>query len=126
MKGRAPFATVPGEPNPPSTDPLALLNYALQRHPGSVELVNFADVVKAVALPDLVKLGLRLRGTVTPPPVRLDVEVPFEVGNDLAGPREEQDAYVLICIPRAVMDAMDEEARKPSLILVPPGIVRPS
>lgn len=124
MIGRAPFATVPGEPNPPSTDPIALLSYALQRHPGSVELVNFADVVKAVALPDLVKLGLR--GTVVPPPARLDVEVPFAVGRDLAGPREEQDAYVLICLPRAVVDAMDGEARKPSLILVPPGIVRPS
>lgn len=123
MIGRAPFATVPGEPNPPSTDPLALLNYALKR--GVVSLVNFGAAVTGVSVNTMSGELCALDD-----PEAFDgllfVEAPVEVCRDLDGPPEEQDAYVLICIPRAVVDAMDEEARKPSLILVPPGIVRPS
>lgn len=107
MIGRPPFATVPGEPNPPSTDPLALLNYALKR--GVVSLVNFAGLIP----PGSVGNGV------------LFVEAPPDVCANLAGPPEQQDAYILIHIDRATLDAMDEEARKPSLILVSPGIARP-
>ena len=121
MIGRAPFATVLGEPNPPSTDPIALLNYALLRHPESVVLVNFAGTVKAVALPDLVETGLR--GVVIPPPALLTVEAPFEIGRNLAEPPEEQDAYLLIHIPRAIVDEMDSPVERP-LIVLPPGAGR--
>lgn len=125
MKGAAPFATIPGEPNPPSTDPIALLNYALQRHPGSVSLVNFARTVLWTSRGEDGPSGHG--GSQGPAPgAYAAVSVPPDLRANLEGPPEEQDAFVLIHIPRAVVDAMDEEVRKPSLILVPPGIVRPS
>lgn len=117
MIGRAPFATVPGEPNPPSTDPLALLNYALKR--GVVSLVNFAGLVIWTSPGEPADANGPAIGPYAA------VSMPEDIRRNLEGPSEQQDAYILIHIDRATLDAMDEEARKPSLILVPPGIVRP-
>lgn len=123
MKNRAPFEVRPGEPPPPSSDPLALLNYALQRHPESVSLVNFGNSIVQVSFNDP-------GGVVVEPDgpdfherseVLLISEAPVEVGDNLQLPPELQDAYVLIHVPRAVVDEMDE----PSLLVLPPlGLVR--
>lgn len=124
MKGRAIFATVPGEPNPPSTDPIALLNYALQRHPESVSLVNFAGSVKEKS----VRRAYAEVASDDPSVLEglLLVEAPVVVCRDLEDNLpEEQDAYLLIHISRAVVDEMDSPVERP-LIVLPPGVRRPS
>lgn len=50
MKGRPPFQGEEGGPPPPSSDPIALLNFALAKHPGKVTMVNFAGSVKEVRI----------------------------------------------------------------------------
>lgn len=92
MKNRAPFEVRPGEPPPPSSDPLALLNYALARHPEGVTLVNFAGSVHDVDLPPAIPFATPL--------ARVTVLVPYAAAENLAGPPQQQDAYILIHIDR--------------------------
>jgi hypothetical protein len=106
MRGRAPFEVRPGEKPPPSSDPLALLNYALAHGP-EVQIINFAGSV--------LDAGEAI-GT-------LLVEAPEEVCANLNGPPGEQHAYILLVIDRQAVDAMDEP---PLLVLPPLGLVRPS
>lgn len=124
MKGRAPFDVPPGPGAPPSSDPIALLNYALQRYPESVSLVNFAGSVLWTAPGDRGPSGHG--GEQGPPPgPHAAVSLPPEVRENLDGPPEEQDAYLLIHIARAVVDEMDSPVERP-LIVLPPGVRRPS
>lgn len=115
MKGRAPFEVRPGEQPPLSSDPLALLNYALAHGP-EVQIINFAGSVIYTSPGHATNYG---------PPLGpyAAVELPPEVRDNLEGPPEEQDAYILIHISRQAIDAMDEP---PLLVLPPRGLVRPS
>lgn len=125
MKGRAPFEVRPGEPPPPSSDPLALLNYALARHPESVTLVNFEGSVVQVSFndPSGVEVEPDEPDFVDRCECLLIVDAPVSVGENLAGPPEQRDAYILIHIDRQAIDAMDES---PLLVLPARGLVRPS
>jgi hypothetical protein len=114
VKGRAPFEVRPGEQPPPSSDPLALLNYALAHGP-EVQIINFAGIVIYTSPGD--------HGDGPSLGPYAAVELPPEVQDNLAGPPEEQDAYILIHIGREAIDAMDEP---PLLVLPPPGLVRAS
>lgn len=124
MKGRPPFDVPPGSTAPPSSDPIALLNYALLWHPESMSLVNFAGSVLWTALGDRGPSGHG--GEQGPPPgPHAAVSLPPEVRENLDGPPEEWDAYLLIHIARAVVDEMDSPAERP-LIVRPPGVGRPT
>jgi len=112
VKGHPPFEVPPGPGAPPSSDPLALLNWALQYDPGSVELVNFAKQTE---------LSVFEPGPAVDGHVLVTICMPEEVATDLAGPPEQQNAYILIQIDRRAVDAMDE----PPLIIQPFGLLRP-
>lgn len=127
MKGRPAFDVPPGSTAPPSSDPIALLDYALLWHPESVSLVNFGNSIAQVSFSDP-------SGMVVEPDgpdfherceVLLISEAPVEVGDNLLLPPEQQDAYLLIQIARAVVDEMDSPVERP-LIVLPPGVGRPS
>lgn len=113
MKGVAPFSEpVDGAKPAPSSNPFALLGFALANYPGMIQIVNFAGAVKNVRI-------VKRSGEAS---AILRVEAPPGVGLNLQAPPGEQDAYLLIHVERSVLDAMDEP---PPLIVLPPGIVSP-
>jgi hypothetical protein len=124
MKNRAPFEVRPGEQPPPSSDPLALLNYALA-HGSEVQIINFAGSVREVQFyhPAGFEVEPDDDEFIERSDAELRVEVPLEAAENLAGPPGQRDAYILIHIDRRAIDAMDE----PRLLVLPPrGLVRPS
>lgn len=120
MKGVAPFAEpVDGAKPAPSSDPIALLNFALQNAKSAVHLVNFATSVLYTLSGDELEAG---HGSLGPPRgPSATVSIPEAVRDNLTGPPEEQDAYILIHIERSVVDAMDEPRLN---LILPPGIRR--
>lgn len=50
----------------------------------------------------------------------LTVEAPAPVGEQLKGPAEDRDAFVLIHVPRAAVDEMDSPIERPKIVI--PGV----
>lgn len=121
MRRVAPFSEpVDGAKPAPSSDPIALLNFALQNCKSAVHLVNFATSVVDAWRGDELPVGQQGSGG---PPLgpRVAVSVPVGVLENLTGPPELQDAYILIHIERSVVDAMDEPRLN---LILPPGMRR--
>lgn len=104
MKGHPPFESAEGEPPPPSqTNPFDLIQFALRA--GGVQVVNFGATVKRVQ-------GAQGKAL-------LVVEAPAGVGDNLKGPPEDRDFFLLIHIPRAAGDEFDRQMSSP-IVLAPP------
>ncbi len=109
MKSVAPFSEpVDGAKPAPSSDPIALLNFALQNCKSAVHLVDFAKMTSLSVFPP----GAEVDGHCL-----VEISMPADVARNIAGPPELQDAYVLIHIERRAVDEMDEP--RPALILPP-------
>lgn len=101
MKGYPPFEGQPESPLPPSaTHPFELIQFALQH--GYVQVVQFDKTVRRVRF---VKREGERSALVL-------IDAPAGVGEDLQGPAEEKDFYLLIHIPREAADAFDEAATR--------------
>jgi len=89
----------------PSSNPLALIQYALEaRIP--IQIVNFPGTVRRVRVRHDKALLL--------------VACPPGVGLDLKRPPDEQDTYLLVHVPRAAREQMDSPiVQAPSLIIRP-------
>lgn len=119
MKGFPPFQGEPGGPPPPSADPLRLIQFALQAGV-PIQIIQFAGTVQRVVYENIVGQETdaddpEVSGAI------LEVRAPVGVAQNLQGPPEEQDYFILIHVPRVAGDAMDSPVERPRIIL-PPGL----
>lgn len=105
----------------PSNDPAALIGYALANAPRTINFVPFVPLVARV------QYGSRRQKVKSPieeaPPTletrrfaTITVEAPEYVGQNIQGPKEDMDVYLLVRVSRETVERMDSPIIQPGVI----------